>query len=77
MMLASSLTAPAQTPAPDGAGTRGGERLKLVLIVLLLLPLYGICIPLYRKLNPAGFTLYLAWSLFCGIVWVRLVLFGI
>ena len=50
--------------------------MKLVLI-LALLPICGMCIPLYKRLNPAGFPLYLAWTLFCGIVWVFWVLLGL
>ena len=46
-----------------------------LLIILLALPLYGLCLPLYKKLNPDGFPIYLAWTVFCGIVWLLFVLF--
>lgn len=41
-----------------------------VFLAFVLLALYGFCIPLYKKLNPAGFLIYLIWVLVIGAIWI-------
>lgn len=45
-----------------------------VFLLMVLIALYAIFIPLYKRINPAGFPFYLAWVLFVGIIWIFIVI---
>lgn len=46
-----------------------------IFLVFVLLAVYGICIPLYRAIEPpaSGFFIYVVWLLFLGAIWLFLV----
>lgn len=41
--------------------------------VFVLFALYGICIPIYKLVNPKGFKLYILWLGFIGVLWLALI----
>lgn len=43
-------------------------------LLVVMLATYGICIPLYKKVNPKGLPGYLVWLLLIGAVWVFVVI---
>lgn len=44
-----------------------------IFLVFVLFSLYGLCIPLYRKLNPSGFRFYLGYCMIIGLLWLLFV----
>lgn len=45
-----------------------------VLLVLILIPLLGFALPLYRRINPKGFKPYLIYCLLISLIWICLVI---
>lgn len=45
-------------------------------MTLILLGVFGFLIPLYKRINPLGFTWYVVWCCLLMALWLCLILFA-